>query len=162
MNMNVIFSDYMTDCVRILILISSAKKHKSIKLTENRIRLYDYYFRFPFTMIENEAKEAGMEMNVDEHYAFFHWQPDVIRYRQILNYLVAKGFVMIENENEEKLFCITETGDEVIQKIENSYKDKLLALSDPIMKKLKSVSDTKIGDEIREKTNLLSKKGWRV
>ena len=50
----------------------------------------------------------------------------------------------------------------MIQKIENSYKDKLLALSDPIMKKLKSVSDTKIGDEIREKTNLLSKKGWRV
>ena len=103
--MNVNFSDYMTDCVRILILISSAKKHKSIKLTENRIRLYDYYFRFPFTMIENEAKEAGVEMNVDEYYSFFHWQPDVIRYRQILNYLVAKGFVVIENENDEKIFC---------------------------------------------------------
>ena len=160
--MNVNFSDYMTDCVRILILISSAKKHKFIKLTENRIRLYDYYFRFPFTMIENEAKEVGLEMNVDEYYAFFHWQPDVIRYRQILNYLVAKGFVMIENENDEKIFCITEIGDEVIQKIENSYKDKLLILSDPIMKKLKNVSDTKIGDEIRQKTNLLSKKGWRV
>ena len=160
--MNVNFSDYMTDCVRILILISSAKKHKSIKLTENRIRLYDYYFRFPFTMIENEAKEVGLEMNVDEYYAFFHWQPDVIRYRQILNYLVAKGFVMIENENDEKIFCITEIGDEVIQKIENSYKDKLLILSDPIVKKLKSVSDTKIVDEIRQKTNLLSKKGWRV
>ena len=160
--MNVNFSDYMTDCVRILILISSAKKHKSIKLTENRIRLYDYYFRFPFTMIENEAKEVGLEMNVDEYYAFFHWQPDVIRYRQILNYLVAKGFVMIENENDEKIFCITEIGDEVIQKIENSYKDKLLILSDPIVKKLKSVSDTKIVDEIRQKTNLLSKKGWCV
>ena len=110
--MNVDFSDYMTDCVRILILISYAKKHKSIKLTENRIRLYDYYFRFPFTMIENEAKEAGLEMNVDEYYSFFHWQPDVIRYRQILNYLVAKGFLAIEND--EKIFCITEIGEEVM------------------------------------------------
>ena len=69
---------------------------------------------------------------------------------------------MIENENDEKIFCITEIGDEVIQKIESSYKDKLLILSDPIVKKLKSVSDTKIVDEIRQKTNLLSKKGWRV
>ena len=70
--------------------------------------------------------------------------------------------LLLRRENDEKIFCITEIGEEVIQKIENSYKDKLLILSDPIMKKLKGVSDTKIGDEIRQKTNLLSKKGWRV
>ncbi len=152
------FSDYITDCVRILVLISAVKKYK-IKLTENRIKLYDYYFKFPYTMLEDSVKDLGIDMNVDEYYSFFHWHPDVIKYRQTINYLIAKGFVNIV-DGKEKIFTISETGEEVLGKIESPYKEKLISLSDIIMPIVKKLSDTKINEEICRKNNLISRKGW--
>lgn len=158
--MDVNFSDYITDCVRILIIIRSGKKYSYLRLTENKIRIYDYYFRFPFTMREDIAKDIGLEMNVDEHYAFYHWQPDVIRYRQVLNYLLAKGFVIAENINDEKIYVITDKGNTVLDEIKNSYKDKLILLVDVIIPQLKNLSESKICNEIQQKSNLFSRKGW--
>lgn len=157
--MNTNFSDYITDCVRVLVLIDSAGKYKTIKLTDNRIKLYDYYYKFPYTMLGDEVKEYGVELNVDEYYSFFHWQPDIIKYRQIINYLIAKGFVK-STDNNDKVYSITDIGKEVLNKIENPYKDRLLNLSDLIMKTVKQLSDTKINEEIRRKNNIMSRKGW--
>ncbi len=153
------FSDYMTDCVRILILIDAVKKYKSIKLTENKIKLYDYYFKFPYTMLGEQVKDLGIDMNIDEYYSFFHWQPDIIKYRQITNYLIAKGFVTVIDE-KDKIFSITKIGEEVLNKIENPYKERLIALSDIIMPKVYKLSDTKINEEICHKNNIISRKGW--
>ena len=157
--MNTIFSDYITDCVRILVLISAVRKHKSIKLTENKIKLYDYYYKFPYTMLGEKVKCIDIDMNVEEYYSFFHWQPDVIKYRQMINYLIAKGFVKTIDE-KDKIFSITELGEEVLNKIENSYKEKLVLLSDVIMESIKKLSDTKINDEICRKNNIILRKGW--
>ena len=157
--MNTNFSDYITDCVRVLVLIDSAGKYKTIKLTDNRIKLYDYYYKFPYTMLGDEVKEYGVELNVDEYYSFFHWQPEIIKYRQIINYLIAKGFVK-STDNNDKVYSITDIGKEVLNKIENPYKDRLLNLSDLIMKTVKQLSDTKINEEIRRKNNIMSRKGW--
>ena len=157
--MNTNFSDYITDCVRVLVLIDSAGKYKTIKLTDNRIKLYDYYYKFPYTMLGDEVKEYGVELNVDEYYSFFHWQPDIIKYRQIINYLIAKGFVK-STDNNDKVYSITDIGKEVLNKIENPYKDRLLNLSDLIMKTVKQLSDTKINEEIRRKNNIMSRTGW--
>lgn len=157
--MNTNFSDYITDCVRVLVLIDAVEKYKTIKLTDNKIKLYDYYYKFPYTMLGEQVKEYGVELNVDEYYSFFHWQPDIIKYRQIINYLIAKGFVKFA-DNNDKVYSITDIGKEVLNKIENPYKDKLLRLSDLIMKTVKQLSDTKISEEINHKNNIMSRKGW--
>lgn len=157
--MNTNFSDYITDCVRVLVLIDSAGKYKTIKLTDNKIKLYDYYYKFPYTMLGDQVKEYGVELNVDEYYSFFHWQPDIIKYRQTINYLIAKGFVK-STDNNDKFYSITDIGKEVLNKIENPYKDRLINLSDLIMKTVKQLSDTKINEEIRRKNNIMSRKGW--
>ncbi len=157
--MNTNFSDYITDCVRVLVLIDAVEKHKTIKLTDSKIKLYDYYYKFPYTMLGDQVKEYGVELNVDEYYSFFHWQPDIIKYRQIMNYLMAKGFIK-STDNGDKVYSITDMGKEALNKIENPYKDRLISLSDLIMKTVKQLSDTKINEEIRHKTNIMSRKGW--
>lgn len=37
------FSEYINDAVRILILLETVKNRKSLKTTENKIKLYDYF-----------------------------------------------------------------------------------------------------------------------
>lgn len=157
--MNTNFSDYITDCVRVLVLIDAVEKYKTIKLTDSKIKLYDYYYKFPYTMLGDQVKEYGVELNVDEYYSFFHWQPDIIKYRQTINYLMAKGFIK-STDNGDKVYSITDIGKEALNKIENPYKDRLISLSDLIMKTVKQLSDTKINEEIRHKTNIMSRKGW--
>jgi len=44
-------------------------------------------------MFYETIEKYQLEQNFDEYYAFFHWQPDVIKYRQSLNYLFSKGFI---------------------------------------------------------------------
>lgn len=151
------FSEYITDCVRILVILASTKKYKSIKLTENKIKLYDYYFKFPYTMLGNKVENFGVDMTVEEFYSFFHCQPDIIKYRQIINYLISKGFIQCI-DNNGTIFSITETGEAVLDEIKNPYKERLIVMSDIIVDTLKNMSDTKINEEIQSKNNILSRK----
>jgi len=45
--MDISFSSYINDAIRILILLDGLKDRKSIKITNNRIMLFDYYLKFP-------------------------------------------------------------------------------------------------------------------
>lgn len=72
---------------------------------------------------------------------------------------MAKGFIK-STDNGDKVYFITDIGKEALNKIENPYKDRLISLSDLIMKTVKQLSDTKINEEIRHKTNIMSRKGW--
>ena len=92
------FSDYVNDAVRVLVLLNAVKDRKSIKATENKIKLFDYYLKFPCTMLSNDF-QITQQWNFDEYYAFFHWKPNLVRYRQSLNYLRAKGLIEIFCEN---------------------------------------------------------------
>ena len=159
MKMRIDFGDFVTDCVRILVLLNSVTMRKSIKLTESKIKLYDFYFKFPNTMIE-ETELSRSEKNFDEYYAFFHWKPDVIRYRTELDYLVSKGLAAVLVKGDDKIYEITDIGIEVLQRIESSYKDGLIKLGEVIVPILSKMSDTKIEQLIIEKNDMLQREGW--
>lgn len=103
------FSDYINDAVRVLVLLNAVKDRKSIKVTEHKIKLYDYYLKFPCTMLSDDLP-TPQQWNFDEYYAFFHWQPDLIRYRQSLNYLQAKGLIEKALEDNLIVYRITDLG----------------------------------------------------
>lgn len=151
------FCDYINDSIRILILLKNSKSRKSIKMNEYKIKLYDYYLKFPYTMMGTDAETYEFEENIDEYYSFFHWQPDLIKYRQALNYLMSKGFIIKDNESNYK---ITEIGEEVFQKIDNDYFRRLNGFcSEFVIPKVSKLSDKKIDEDIRLKANIISLRG---
>lgn len=157
--MRINFSEYINDIARILILLNSVKNKKTHKMTENRIKLYDYYLKFPHTMIKEYSERKGFEMNFDEYYAFFHWQPDLICYRQSLNYLIAKKFVIRRDESNMSIYTITDLGVEALANIENSYKNQLIELTNDFIPMVVKLSDAKIDEIIREKSNIFLRNG---
>jgi hypothetical protein len=64
---NVSFSDYINDCIRILLIINSFKEKKSFKLTDYKIKLYDYYLKFPKTMLKDIELLNELKNNLEEH-----------------------------------------------------------------------------------------------
>ena len=154
---NVEFSDYIIDSIRILILINSFKDKKSIKLTDSKIRLYDYYLRFPVTMFEKEITEQKFKANFDEYYSFFHWKPDVIRYRRNLDYLISKGLIVKEFNNNNLYYESTEEGDIFLQRLKSEYKKQLIFLSTLIVKDISKLSETKIEQDIKRKTDICNR-----
>lgn len=158
-NMDISFSDYIDDAVRILILLDAVKKRKSLKMTENKIKLYDYYLKFPCTMLGNDIQEINVQWNFDEYYAFFHWQPDLIRYRQSLNLLIAKGFVNKSSDNNTSIYGIEDLGVEVLVGMNTPYKKKLVTLTDMVIQNVIKLSDSAIEKLIREKSNIYLRTG---
>jgi len=155
---NISFTDYINDSIRILIIANTVKDTKSIKLTENKIKLYDYYLKFPKTMLENTSFDCDIKYNFDEYYAFFHWQPDLIRYRRSINYLVSKDFIKKCFVNNDLFFVITDRGIEVLKKLDSSYKNRLVKLASNILKDVaKLSSDSKIEEEIKRKANIFAR-----
>lgn len=151
------FCDYINDSIRILILLNNTKTKKSINMNEYKIKLYDYYLKFPYTMMGTDAEIYEFGENIDEYYSFFHWQPDLIKYRQALNYLISKGFIIKDNESNYK---ITEIGEEVLKKFDNEYFRRLNGLcSEFVIPKVSKLSDKKIDDDIRLKANIISLRG---
>ena len=73
--MEINFTDYINDAVRIIILLNAAKSRKSLIMTERKIILFDYYLKFPHTMLSDLTDMSCDLQTLDEYYAFFHWQP---------------------------------------------------------------------------------------
>jgi len=154
-DMNISLTDYINDAVRILIILNAAKERKSLKVTEMKVKLYDYYLKFPYTMLGSAMGSYALEQNFDEYYAFFHWQPDVIKYRQSLNYLLAKRLIGKEfDESNNTIYQISDLGIEALSKIDNDYFRKLNALIATFLPIVMKISDSKIEEQIREKTNI--------
>ena len=118
------FSDYINDAVRILVLLYAVKDRKSIKITENKLKLYDYYLKFPSTMLSDNFQIA-QRWDFDEYYAFFHWKPNLVRYRQSLNYLQAKELIEKVSEDALTIYRITDLGVEALTSINSPYKHRL-------------------------------------
>lgn len=153
--MEVNFSDYINDAIRILILLNTLKDRKSVKVTENRIKLFDYFLKFPSTMFEDELPEHIVKWNFDEYYSFFHWQPDLIRYRQTLNFLQAKGLIERKIENSLGIYVISDLGVQAINSIDTPFKKRMDEIATMYIPNVAKLSDTKIEQIINEK----SKKG---
>lgn len=159
--MTINFTDFVNDSVRILILLNATKAHNCLSMTDRKIMLFDYYLKFPNTMLSNANESLHELQTLDEYYAFFHWQPDIIRYRQSLNYLIAKGLIEKNLENKHPLYKITKCGEEAIEKIKSPYKtrlERIISVSFPLISKL---SDARIEELIRKKSNILLRNGGR-
>lgn len=157
--MEINFTDYINDSVRILILLNAAKSRKSLVMTERKIMLFDYYLKFPHTMLSDFTDTSGDLQSLDEYYAFFHWQPDIIRYRRSINYLIAKGFVEKKFNNNQTFLSITCLGEEVVGQINTTYKNSMENLTLTFLPIVAKLSDSKIEEQIRNKSNILLRNG---
>lgn len=151
---NISFTEYINDSIRILIIANTVKDRKSLKLTESKIKLYDYYLKFPKTMFANNNFDVDFKDNFDEYYAFFHWQPDLIRYRRNIDYLIAKGFIAKHFESNDLYYSITDKGIDVINALNSTYKYRLVKLANMLIKDVAKLSDAKIQEEIKRKANV--------
>lgn len=154
---DIALDDFIIDSIRLLILISVFKDKKSFKLTDTKIKLFDYYLKFPATMLEEESVKISLRKNFDEYYAFFHWKPDIVRYRKTINYLLAKDLIIKEAKENDNCYIVTDKGIELINSMHAKYKNDLSELSLYIEKNISKMSDTKIEEEILRRTNLLKR-----
>lgn len=157
--MGIDFSDYLNDIIRGLIILYVSKDYKSISLTERKLELYDFFLRFPKTMTLSEEQSQEEDVSFEEYYSFFHWQPDIIRYRQATNYLIAKGFAEKEIDDSVVVYKITDLGKTVIEDLNNPYKNQLTELMINNVKQLSKLSDKKIEEMIQEKSKKHIKRG---
>lgn len=157
--MEINYTEHVNDSIRILILLNVARSRKSLSVTDRKIMLLDYYLRFPNTMLSDYCDLSADMQTLDEYYAFFHWQPDVIRYRKSLNYLIAKGFVEKRLERNQTIYSITDRGIEAIGKINTKYKTHLEKLTFAFFPVISKLSDSKIEDQIRAKSNVFVRNG---
>lgn len=156
--MEVSFSDYINDAVRVLVLLNAVKDRKSVSVTEHKIKLYDYFLKFPCTML-GDSLQTSRQWNFDEYYSFFHWQPDLMRYRQSLNYLQAKGLIEKLLKDNMIVYKITDLGITALSNISSPYKEQLVKLADNFIPKVLKLSDTKIEQMIQEKSKICLKSG---
>lgn len=158
MRRSIDFIDYINDSVRLLIILETSSRIKPThQITENRIMLYDYYLRFPHTMLRNTLIHDESKANFDEHYAFFHWKPDVIRYRSNLNYLIAKGLIDKCLDGSNLFFVVSPQGIEALQKMKSRYKQRLSNLADGAFPGIIKLSDKRIEEDIAARTNIVSR-----
>ena len=152
------FADFLNDAIRILIIASTLKNSNAIKLTEQKVKLCDYYLKFPVTMFGNDIQEDAFKANFDEFYAFFHWQPEAAQYRRVLNYLIAKGFLE-KKLDLQVVYQITDKGQEALSGIENPYKESLVRISTIMAQEIHRLSsDLGIEKEILRKSDILSRR----
>lgn len=154
---NVSFSDYINDSIRILLIADAFKEKKSFKLSDTKIKLYDYYLKFPKTMFEKDDIEEGYKNNLDEYYAFFHWQPDIIRYRRNINFLIAKGLLTKTADNGNVQYAITSEGTMLLSGLKSPQIGRISNLLPLITKNISKLSDSKIEEEIRRKANVYNR-----
>jgi hypothetical protein len=153
------FVDFINDSVRILILLDTANSLKpNLHMTENRIKLYDYYLKFPRTMMCDDVDIEEAKENFDEYYAFFHRQPDIARYRISLNFLISKGLIQKDIKNNDICFQILPNGSEALEKIKSNQKETLFCYANTIIPIISKLTDKNIEEEISKRTNLLFRK----
>ncbi len=152
--MNLTLCDYINDAIRVLVLLNGGRKRKTLMLNEYKIMQFDYFLKFPYTMVGIVAEKYGFENSIDEAYSFFHWQPDIIRYRNTINYLFAKGFI---SKDENSNYHITDLGVQAISRIENEYLHSIDKLcTDCVIPKIHNWTSKKIENEISNKANIIA------
>ncbi|HFK1456668.1 TPA: ABC-three component system middle component 2 [Bacillus cereus] len=153
--LNLVNRDLILNSTRILILIAEFDSKKSFKMNLNRIMLYDFYMKFPRTMLpKEEIQEEQRDFN--EFYSFFHWQPDRTEYNLYLRYLLSKNLIQRKIIDNDFSFRINELGKEVLEKMKSTYATELGSIAKYIKKELSKLSDTKVESMIIEKVGMVN------
>nr|WP_143757669.1 ABC-three component system middle component 2 [Paenibacillus sp. FSL H7-0326] len=117
----------------------------------NRVMLYDFFMKFPRTMIPSNEITEGEIKDFSERYSYFHWQPDREEYNLYLRYLLSKDLVQKRIISNEYSFYINQNGKDVLGQMQSSYYKELAKLSKYIKQSLSNLSDTKVESMIIEK-----------
>lgn len=154
---NISFADYITDSLRLLFLIDAFKEKPAFELTDNRIKLYDYYLKFPKTMLSGKELDIQIADSLDEYYSFFHWQPDIIRYRKNLNFLYSKGFIEKVEIKNKPVYIVTPLGEQLVQRINNDYVQNWIIITQYIVRNISKIADSNIEREIKETSSIANR-----
>ena len=141
---NVDFADFYLTLIRVLKLIETFKIKNKYLLTKRKIVMFDYYMRFPFMTDEERDKQ-----NFDEKYAFYFWKPNYALYDAVLSILVAKEFVLCDNEN----YYINEKGENVLEHMDCEYMKVLEDAGEYVLNTVTKMSEKRIEEDIIEKSN---------
>lgn len=143
---NLVNSDIILNSTRILIMIAEFINKKSFKMNINKIMLFDFYMKFPKTMVDSKDNYEYYDFN--EFYSFYHWQPDREQYQIFIKYLLSKN--LIEKKIIKNDFCyfITERGTEAVSMMNSNYSKELNKVAKYIKKELSNLSDKKIEENI--------------
>lgn len=145
--LNLVNSDLILNSTRLLILLSKFESRKAFKMNINKIMLFDFYMKFPKTMIPSATKDIkGQDFN--EFYSFYHWQPDRDQYHQFIRYLLSKKLIEKKIISNDFIYQINDRGKSVIERLESDYSKQLDAISDYIKKEISKLSDEKIEEDI--------------
>lgn len=142
-------SDLILNSTRILVLISKFETKKSFKMNSYKIMLYDFYMKFPQTMIGKKAKSESIK-DFNEFYSYFHWQPNREEYDLYLRYLLSKRLINKIISGTDYCYQVNERGIEVLGRLESRYFRELDSIAEYVKKEVSTLSDTKVENEIIE------------
>ncbi|MED3891439.1 hypothetical protein P4601_16130 [Peribacillus frigoritolerans] len=147
--LNLVNSDLILNSTRLLILLSKFESRKAFKMNINKIMLYDFYMKFPKTMIPSVNKDIKVH-DFNEFYSFYHWQPDRNQYHQFIRYLLSKKLIDKKILSNDFIYQINDRGKNVIERLESDYSKQLDTISDYIKQEVSKLSDAKIEENILE------------
>lgn len=144
---NLVNSDLILNSTRILIIIAEFESRKSFKMNINKIMLFDFYMKFPKTMIPEEYYNE-QEYDFNEFYSFYHWQPDREKYQLYIKYLLSKKVIDRVIKSNDFCYQINERGKIVINSLESDYSKSLDQVAKYIKKEVSNLSELKIEENI--------------
>lgn len=136
--------------MRVLSLLEAFKKSNTYPMTFDKIILFDFYMKFPQTMIREGNDVSNFDF--EELYSFFHAHPDRDNYHRILNFTLSKGLITKEILQSSFVYKITDLGIEVVSEIKNPFSDRMKANALLIKKNISKMSETRIKEEINSKS----------
>lgn len=147
--LDLVNSDLILNTTRVLILISKFESKKSFKMNLNKIMLYDFYMKFPQTMLPNEIKMTR-QRDYNEYYSYFHLQPNRDEYTLFLRYLVSKRLVDKIINGSDFCYRINKRGTKVLKSLKSEYFLELSSIAEFVKKEISKLSDSKIENKIIE------------
>ena len=141
-------SDLVFNTTRLLILLHSFKHKKMPCLAFDKIILYDYYVRFPKTMLEEELNNIKLYEDFYEYYSYYHWKPDRYSYQLFLKYLIGRNLIIRKIINGNFCYEINENGLELVDKLHSNYSERIKKVALYVSNQIAKLSDTKVEDKI--------------
>ncbi len=136
--------------MRILNLLNSFKGLNNYSMSFDRIILYDFFMRFPKTMIPD--KKETNQFDFEELYSFYHTHPDRENYSRVLNYLLSKNLIDKQILLGSFSYSITDEGTTIISEIDNPFAEQMRENAIYIRQKFSRISETKMREDIYTKS----------
>lgn len=147
---NVFFDEFYLTMVRVLQLADMFKEKKDYKLSMKKVVLYDFYLRFPSTVLEDIVIE-----NFDEKYSFYHWKPNYALYDAVVSILIGKDLIIRLEVENDKYYKITDNGLKALKNMDCDYVHQLKETGIYIVNTLSKLSDRKIDEKIIRKSSYI-------